>query len=74
MFNYLHIPFQLSETVEAVQSALETEKELAEKSQKELEDDLTKSKHRFLLHTVTALFVEKRCIHTGVITYKSICR
>ena len=38
--------FQLSDTVEAVKSALETEKELADKSQKELEDDLTKSKHR----------------------------
>jgi len=39
---------QLSDTVEAVKSALETEKELADKSQKELEDDLTKSKHRYL--------------------------
>ena len=39
--------FQLSDTVEAVKSALETEKELADKSQKELEDDLTKSKHRY---------------------------
>ena len=35
------------ETVEAVRSELLSEKELAEKSQKEMEADLIKTKHRY---------------------------
>ncbi len=38
--------FQLVEAVEAVRNELLTEKQLSEKSQKEMEEDLIKTKHR----------------------------
>ena len=42
----IQFPFQLNQTIEAVKEELAKEKNLSNKSQKELETDLTSTKHR----------------------------
>lgn len=42
---------KLEQAVVAAQQELLTEKQLADKSQKELESDLVSTKHRLLIHT-----------------------